>query len=425
MIRKPVSGLSLGSITWRKFTQNSLSMFGLLLIGAAIVISFLGSVIRPDSTQNANDILLAIKKQAPGFTITLLHIRKNKVVEQDMFLNRMLSGGKEKKHTTIPIWDYEFRGSSMIVEEFNGNNEKEKGKLKVFSVEDIVFALNKAPSLSIPGREFPGDQHRKIDFTLIDGAPMEASIGELRKKIERQGLEKRTYWLGTDQFGRDMLSRLMAGTIISLSVGFIAVFISLVIGILLGALAGYFRGWLDDVVMWLINVVWSIPTLLLVIAITFVLGKGFWQIFVAVGLTMWVEVARVVRGQVMGLREKEYIEAGRALGYSSRRIIYRHILPNITGPVIVIAAANFGYAILMEAGLSFLGIGLQPPMTSWGRMIKEHYGFIMTDEAYLAISPGIAIMLLVLAFMLVGNGLRDALDTKSLENSGLDGITTS
>lgn len=422
MTRKPVSGLSLGSITWRKFTQNSLAMFGLVLIAIAVIVSFLGSLIRPDGTHNANDIVLAIKKQSPGFTITLLNIRKNKLIEQDIFWNRMLNGGKEKAHTTIPIWSYEFRGSSMIVEEFNGNNDKKKGKIRVYSVEDVVYPLEKAPSLSIPGREFPGDEHRKINFTLIGGQELESSIGAIREKIQRQGIEKRTFWLGTDQFGRDMLSRLMAGTIISLSVGFIAVFISLIIGIFLGAIAGYYRGWVDDSVMWLINVVWSIPTLLLIIAITFVLGKGFWQIFVAVGLTMWVEVARVVRGQVMSLREKEYVEAGKALGYRHRRIIYRHILPNITGPVIVISAANFGYAILMEAGLSFLGIGLQPPMTSWGRMIKEHYGFIMTDGAYLAISPGLAIMLLVLAFMLVGNGLRDALDTKSLESSGLGSI---
>jgi peptide/nickel transport system permease protein len=207
----------------------------------------------------------------------------------------------------------------------------------------------------------------------------------------------------------------MAGTLVSLSVGFISVFISLLIGIFLGALSGYFKGWIDDVIMWFINVVWSIPTLLLVIAITFALGKGFWQIFVAVGLTMWVEVARVVRGQVMSVREQEYIEAGRALGFNNFRLITKHVLPNVMGPVIVISAANFASAILIESGLSFLGIGLQPPMASWGRMIKEHYGFIMVDGAYLAILPGVAIMLMVLSFMLVGNGLRDALDTKSID----------
>ena len=186
----------------------------------------------------------------------------------------------------------------------------------------------------------------------------------------------------------------------------------MLIGILLGALAGYFRGWVDNLIMWFINVVWSIPTLLLVIAITFVLGKGFWQIFIAVGLTMWVEVARVVRGQFLAIREKEFVEAGVALGYSNMRIIFKHILPNVLAPVIVISAANFASAILIEAGLSFLGIGVQPPMPSWGSMIKDNYGYIILDYAYLAIIPGVAIMLTVLAFMLTGNALRDAMDVK-------------
>ena len=211
-----------------------------------------------------------------------------------------------------------------------------------------------------------------------------------------------------------MVSQLIIGTRVSLSVGFISVIISLVIGILLGSLSGFFRGWVDNLIVWFINVVWSIPTLLLVIAITFALGKGFWQVFIAVGLTMWVDVARVLRGQIFSIREKEFVEAGRALGYKNFRIIFRHILPNVMGPVIVISAANFASAILMEAGLSFLGIGVQPPMPSWGTMIKEHYAYIILNSAHLAILPGIAIMIMVLAFMLIGNGLRDALDTRTV-----------
>ena len=165
--------------------------------------------------------------------------------------------------------------------------------------------------------------------------------------------------------------------------------------------------------MWFINVIWSIPTLLLVIAISFALGKGFWQIFIAIGLTMWVDVARVVRGQVISLKEQEFVEAGKALGYSGFHIIFKHILPNVLGTVIVLAASNFSSAILMEAGLSFLGLGVQPPTPSWGMMMKENYAYIVLDQAYLAIIPGIAIMLLVLAFMLVGSALRNAISVKS------------
>jgi peptide/nickel transport system permease protein len=148
-------------------------------------------------------------------------------------------------------------------------------------------------------------------------------------------------------------------------------------------------------------------------AITLILGKGFWQIFVAVGLTMWVQVARIVRGQVMSIRNMEYIEAAQSLGFGRSRIIFRHVLPNTLGPVLVVAASNFATAILIEAGLSFLGIGVQPPVPSWGSMIRENYGFIISSNPILAIAPGIAIMILVLAFNLLGNGLRDALDVKT------------
>jgi peptide/nickel transport system permease protein len=243
------------------------------------------------------------------------------------------------------------------------------------------------------------------DVTMVGRLPLNETGTPFTKR----------FLLGTDRFGRDYLSQLMIGTRVSLSVGMISVLISLVIGIFIGAIGGYYRGWIDNFIVWLINVVWSIPTLLLVIAITFALGKGFWQVFIAVGLTMWVEVARVVRGQILGIREKEFVEAARALGFSDFRIIFHHILPNVMAAVIVISAANFASAILMEAGLSFLGLGVQPPVPSWGSMIKENYGYIVLDYAYLAILPGIAIMLMVLAFMLMGNALRDALDVRMSE----------
>jgi len=246
---------------------------------------------------------------------------------------------------------------------------------------------------------------------LFGQPPQYNSVPILDDEISKK-IEKRIFILGTDRYGRDVLSQLMIGARISLAVGFIAVFIALFIGVFVGATAGYYGGKIDAALTWLINVVWSIPTLLLVIAISFALGKGFWQIFIAIGLTMWVDIARVVRGQTLALKQQDFVEAGRALGFSNFRIIFKHILPNILGTLVVLSAANFSSAILMEAGLSFLGMGVQPPIPSWGMMMKENYAYIVLDKAYLAIAPGIAIMLLVLAFMLIGSALRNAMDVK-------------
>jgi peptide/nickel transport system permease protein len=269
----------------------------------------------------------------------------------------------------------------------------------------VVFALP-------PGNRISSVNGGVIRYLDASDSTRTVSGTWLRHQVEAQQLTEKTFLLGSDKYGRDILSRIIVGVRVSLSVGLVAVVISLFIGILLGAVAGYFRGWIDDVVMWLINVVWSVPSLLLVFALTIAIGKGFWQIFIAVGLTLWVSVARLIRGQVMSVREMQYIEAARALGYSHMRIIFRHILPNILGPVLVIAANNFAAAIIIEAGLSFLGIGVQPPTPSWGLMLKENYGFIITHNPFLAIVPGLAIMVMVLAFNLVGNGLRDAMDVK-------------
>jgi peptide/nickel transport system permease protein len=399
---------SLSFYAWQKLKKNKLALFGLSIIGLATIIALLGSLIRPDFTEHANSQKLQLSKKHPGFEVKIIRVRKNEEILRPPFWERMLFGGREDEYKSIPIHDYEFSGANIIVEEYTGDNDRFAGKRIPLNLADVIYPID-------DDNKYTEDYNGNVSFyTISDGKKTDA-ITKMQKEIIDNNIVMKKFWLGTDQFGRDLHSRLMAGTLVSLSVGFISVFISLLIGIFLGALSGYFKGWIDDVIMWFINVVWSIPTLLLVIAITFALGKGFWQIFVAVGLTMWVEVARVVRGQVMSVREQEYIEAGRALGFNNFRLITKHVLPNVMGPVIVISAANFASAILIESGLSFLGIGLQPPMASWGRMIKEHYGFIMVDGAYLAILPGVAIMLMVLSFMLVGNGLRDALDTKSID----------
>jgi peptide/nickel transport system permease protein len=201
---------------------------------------------------------------------------------------------------------------------------------------------------------------------------------------------------------------------VSLSGGLISESIALLIGVFLGAIAGYYRGRVDDGIMWLVNVVWSFPTILLVVAFSVLLGKGYWQTFVAIGISSWVDIARIVRGQFFTIREQEYIEATRALGFGTFRTIFRHMLLNAIGPIIVLSSAGFATAIIAEASLSFIGLGVQPPTPSWGQMIKDGYGYIALGTNWgMTIFPSIAMAVGVLVLNVFGDGLRDAFDPKT------------
>ena len=381
-----------------------MAMGGLSVIMLAFLISITGYMISPDNTPHANTQILEIALEKPGFSSDFLKVRRNELPGKRSFLSALFTG-RPADHRYVPFLSMRMEADRVVVREYSPYEEDRF--YSEYRLVDVLYPVGRSG--------YTYDQEREeVRVRLMDGSEVEAKIGTLRERVRDEHVVKKRFLLGTDRFGRDMLSRLILGTRVSLSVGFVAVSISLLVGLLLGGIAGYFRGWIDRAIMWLVNVVWSVPTLLMVIAITLVLGKGYWQVFVAVGMTMWVEVARVVRGQVLGLREKEYIESARAMGMRSSGIIFRHIIPNTLSPVIIISAANFATAILLEAGLSFLGIGVQPPVPTWGGMVKEHYGFIIVDQGYLAFIPGVAIMLMVLSFTLVGNGLRDAMDTRAL-----------
>jgi peptide/nickel transport system permease protein len=332
------------------FKKNLFGVLSLLYISFIFLISIFTYLIAPDSSSNSNNMNVSIHSKEPGFKIDILEIDEDTTSQS--FFDLFLFGSK-KKINQIPVSYYKIEKNRILYREFNSNQDK---------LKEIPFNNTKVYS--------------------------------------------KTFLLGTDKFGRDVLSRIIVGSRISFYIGFVSVFISLVIGIFLGSLAGYYSGIIDTIIMWIINIVWSIPTLLLVIAISLALGKGVWQVFLAVGLTMWVEVARLVRGQVKQYKERKFVVAAKVIGLSDMKIIFRHIIPNLTSSLIVISATNFAASILIESGLSFLGIGVQPPMSSWGLMIKDHYNYIILGKAYLAIIPGLCIMLLVSSFMILGNSIE-------------------
>lgn len=363
----------------RKLLQQPAAIIALSIICLTILTAIFAYQLAPDNTPFANRMIVELGAREPGFTKQLLFVPKNADLSQRQPLNSWFSG-TASNYRAIPINSYYYSNDTLYAGHYID--------------EGITDTM-------------------KFGFSeLLENEQLLQNLSAQKKDIEEKLIVSKTFYLGTDRYGRDILSRLLIGARVSLAVGFIAVILSITIGIFLGAISGYYGGWVDNFVMWLINVLWAIPTLLLVFAITLTIGKGFWQIFIAIGLTMWVSAARLIRGQVMSLKEMEYITAAKALGLSDIRIIVRHILPNIAGPIMVIAASNFATAILIEAGLSFLGIGVQPPTPSWGLMIKEHYNFLLTNRPFLAIIPGIAIMLLVYAFNILGNALRDVLDVR-------------
>jgi peptide/nickel transport system permease protein len=239
-------------------------------------------------------------------------------------------------------------------------------------------------------------------------APYEPNEQHLTKIRMPPGSE---FKLGTDDLGRDVLSRLIYGSRISLLVGIVAITIAGIVGVGLGLTAGYFGGWTQSIIMRIIDALMAIPPIILILAIASVLGAGLFNVLIAIGVGLTPTYTRLMCGQILVLKENDYITAARAIGASNPRIMLAHLLPNSFPPMLVLITLNMGTAILMEATVSFLGIGIAPPTATWGSMINTGYAYVLTDPL-LSFLPGVAILLVCLAFNMVGDGLRDALDPR-------------
>ncbi|WP_078547385.1 oligopeptide ABC transporter permease [Litchfieldia alkalitelluris] len=259
-----------------------------------------------------------------------------------------------------------------------------------------------------------------VVFTLIVltaiFAPLIAPISPYKINAEFAARPSSAHILGTDQVGRDLLSRLIYASRVSLSVGVGAVAIYVIIGTVLGAIAGYFGKWVDMVIMRITDVFMSFPYLMVILVLVSIMGPSLFNIILVIGLLGWPSIARLVRGSVLSIKEMDYVKAGVALGYSSPKIVFQHILPNCIAPILVNATFGIASAIILEASLSFLGMGVQPPTASWGNMLNEAQSLtVLSTQPWLWIPPGIMILLAVLSINFMGDGLRDAMDPKSLK----------
>jgi len=361
---------------YKRFKKNKLAVLGLGVIFMFFVVCLFGYMLIPENTKDANSQRIDIKLKNPGFSMNYIALESLKTHSFSEYFF-----GTENPENSIWLADSFYVSSDLFFYQNKFHVWKSVPLSKILTKDEI-------------------NNHLALEKIIVSK------------------IKKRTFWLGTDSLGRDVYSRLILGARISLSVGFIAVIISLLIGVILGMLSGYYGGWIDRAIMWIINVFWSIPTVLLSMALLVAFPSEskhqYLIVFVAVGLTMWVDTARLIRGQFMQIKQKSFVEATQSLGFSDFRIIFKHILPNTFTTLVVITSSNFATAILLESGLSYLGLGVQPPTPSWGSMMREYFAYIGSDLSYLSIFPGLCISMAVFAFNAFGNGLRDAFDIKGL-----------
>ncbi len=376
--------LSLGKISFRAFMRQSIALYASAVIFILYSLAFLAPFIAPFSPYDQQDFLVTAY-QPPFARLQALVL-------------------KQPKTLAIPIQ----RGSGLTVELAN-SLISDFQKLKTRNEPNTVRFINE---YHIAGDQViyrQGIRTKSIAINDLAGTRNNPQVAGGEK--EPDFVTSRIFMFGTDQYGRDILSRVIYGSKISLSIGFLVVLISVSLGTIIGVSSGYFGGWVDAAMMRIVDILIAFPALFLILIIIATFGNSIYLIVITLSFTGWMGVARIVRSQVLSLKEQEFILAAKSLGLSNMRIIFRHLAPNTLTPVIIAATLRIGSIILTEAGLSFLGLGVQPPTPSWGNIINEGRDSLL-NYWWISTFPGIAILTTVVCFNLIGDGVRDALDPR-------------